>query len=70
MILPLGKSTLAIPSVLLLHVPKIGFQEELLYEFPRDESEANWPEVSRIILPSLFKDGCNSHLSTVIRLLS
>lgn len=60
MILTLGKSTLAIPNLLLLHVPKIGFQEESLCEFPRDQSAADWPEVSRIILPSLFKDGCKS----------
>lgn len=33
LVLPPGKSTPAIPSVLLC-VPKIGFQEELLYEFP------------------------------------
>lgn len=53
----LGKPMLTVPSHLLLLVPRNVLQEDSLHDFPKNQSEDDWPAVPWIDLPAFFENG-------------
>lgn len=48
--LPLGEAMLSTPELFVLHVPENEFKDTLLHHLPRDQGEADWPVVPRLLL--------------------
>lgn len=48
---------LSVPSHLLLLVPRNVLQEDLLYDFSKNQSEDDWPAVPWIDLPAFSENG-------------
>lgn len=52
--------------LLVLHVPRNMLQEDLLHDFPRHPSEADWSALPCMILLDFFVYGCDISLSPVV----
>lgn len=47
---------LSTPKLSVLHVPENEFKDDLLHHLPRDQSEADWPIVSWLLLLEVMGD--------------